>query len=224
MEKISKSVVDELSDADIQMIINEAVRLSDEIKMPDGGINYNKVFGWYEQQMKYYMEDSSEKRPAVGCKKGCAFCCHLRVETLPGEMDFIMSHMSEYDRTDLYSRARERKEAVLSKPEEFPHVSKPCVFLQKDNTCGIYDIRPLNCRGMIVEDAKRCEEIFNTGIDGGVPYHGLPKLLLSSIGLAIQFVINDTKDVHTVFSQPDGPKGMDELMEDGILNYLTEKS
>tara|TARA_R100001086_G_scaffold238993_3_gene164106 strand:- start:2585 stop:3256 length:672 start_codon:yes stop_codon:yes gene_type:complete len=217
---VNQALSDHMSDEDVNLILTEAIRLSDHIKLPNGKIDYDKVFSYYEGHMTQYYSKTEGERPHIACGKGCAFCCHLKVETLNGEMEYIMDHLSEYDRTDLYSKTRERLEAVHAKPEEKAHVSKPCVFLQEDNTCGIYAVRPLNCRGMVVEDRDECEKIFITNQDTGVAFHSTPKMILGAIAMAIQMVINDTKDVHKIFEQIDGPRALEELMEEGILNYL----
>jgi Fe-S-cluster containining protein len=45
--------------------------------------------------------------------------------------------------------------------------STPCVFLQNDNTCSIYEIRPRACREYPHTDMKNQKSIFDITIRNG---------------------------------------------------------
>jgi Fe-S-cluster containining protein len=63
------------------------------------------------------------------CKKGCSYCCEIRVDVSKVELSLIKSKARK-----AYNNAT--KDLVIG---------EPCPFL-KDNSCSIYDVRPFLCR------------------------------------------------------------------------------
>jgi hypothetical protein len=79
------------------------------------------------------------------CKIGCAFCCihfgNVDIITLEG---FIIHEWIEgLDKTD---KADFRKRIVKNMKKKVKRSITRCPFLNTDNTCLIYDIRPFSCR------------------------------------------------------------------------------
>lgn len=92
----------------------------------------------------------------VSCKKGCAFCCKMNVDVSPMEVTLIREytkrHQIPVDLDYLKAQAAIPKEQIVFAP-----ALSACVFLEKDNTCGIYPVRPLACRKYIVTNPpERC--------------------------------------------------------------------
>lgn len=91
----------------------------------------------------------------IDCLK-CANCCkttspifrELDIERIARKF-----RMTTQDFQKLYLRQDEEKDWVLQ--------SSPCTFLQADNTCFIYDIRPQACREYPHTDRKRMVQILN---------------------------------------------------------------
>ena len=89
------------------------------------------------------------------CKKGCAFCCthfgSLDITTLEGLI--IYEKINRYKKPvkirikKAISRNRQRKEN---------RKTAKCPFLNKQDSCTIYDVRPFSCRQLY--SLKECSE------------------------------------------------------------------
>jgi len=88
------------------------------------------------------------------CNKGCAYCCThfgtVDITTLEGYVIWNwMESLKKSSRSEIWkkiirnSRQKEKGETVR------------CPFLQKNNTCRIYPIRPFSCRQLY--SIKACE-------------------------------------------------------------------
>jgi Fe-S-cluster containining protein len=95
------------------------------------------------------------RTPPVGhpaCRAGCAFCCALPVSVHPPEALYLALHLRARLHADalaaLVARLRQRVEARRGWTLEQRRTHQRwCVFLQADGHCGMYDGRPLACRG-----------------------------------------------------------------------------
>ena len=93
------------------------------------------------------------------CKKGCATCCHIGVQTTESEAkqlaNLIKTGEVKID-MDLL-----REQAAFT-GDDFAYATQPreksrCVFLGDDNACRVYEKRPTNCRKYLVRsDPKNC--------------------------------------------------------------------
>lgn len=119
------------------------------------------------------------------CKKGCAACCKQLVSVSPQEVAAIAVAYPEKllskkkkiaeqiellsalaaqvfgDETEHVITDNKALEAYSKKNEQLADLwwdnQVACVFLKDDNTCSIYDARPIACRGYYVRsDPKLC--------------------------------------------------------------------
>lgn len=102
-----------------------------------------------------------EEQPA--CRAGCAWCCAIPVAVLPPEALSIALHLRARRTADalaaMVERLRHRVEARRGWTLEQRRTHKGlCVFLQVDGQCGIYEGRPLACRGYTSSSATACQE------------------------------------------------------------------
>jgi Fe-S-cluster containining protein len=97
------------------------------------------------------------------CRAGCAFCCAIPVSVHPAEALYLALHLREGLHADalaaLVARLRQRVEARRGwTVEQRRTPQRRCVFLTADGRCGMYDARPLACRGYTSPSAEACQE------------------------------------------------------------------
>jgi len=102
------------------------------------------------------------ERP-VACHDGCAHCCYQAVGVSVPEALALEAHVratrSPAEREELAARVRQadqRTRGLTSAQRLSPAL--PCPFLE-DGRCGVYEVRPLACRGTNSLDAQACAEL-----------------------------------------------------------------
>lgn len=102
------------------------------------------------------------------CSKGCSHCCSLYLECTPVEAELIRRHLKE-TRTEeelmeiksyidkINNNVRTADSPHNMKEEELRNMyhkylkeNNPCMFLNGEGACSIYEVRPLRCRSFIV--------------------------------------------------------------------------
>lgn len=103
-----------------------------------------------------------ETEPRPACARGCAWCCHQRVEITAPEA-FVIARGLVADAV-LQSGLRPvldataQRHAALSSKQQFAAQSA-CPFLDRGGGCSIYDTRPIACRRAHSLDAEVCREL-----------------------------------------------------------------
>ncbi len=99
-----------------------------------------------------------EKTPPLQCQRGCAYCCYTGVALTRLEWDGILRQVEEQgiDLNQVIERSRktiDRVRGVLNSKKNLEQVdwhrlviNQPCPFLNEDQSCMIYEDRPLDCR------------------------------------------------------------------------------
>jgi len=108
--------------------------------------------------------DAAPAKPAVACRKGCGFCCHLTITATAPEIFLIANTLRESHKDDfpalLYRvQAADQKTRRLSASERPTH-KIPCVMLM-NNACSVYAVRPGACRGLVSRSVAMCERGYN---------------------------------------------------------------
>lgn len=124
----------------------------------------------------------------VACASGCAFCCYLSVEvTIFGAV--AIAAFVKNSRPDLAAALRDTAPKVVGlRPSQRAASQIACAFLQQDNTCAVYAVRPTACGSYFSFDRTACEEDRKSGgVSGNIPVYGLPGVLSSIItdGLSV---------------------------------------
>ncbi len=124
------------------------------------GAMYEAVDGLLEAFLE---RAGSDGKPAE-CKKGCAFCCHQPVFAVTHEMlflkDFISQNSPRNKQDAFIERSREKSLLTLNKSiEEQQKIKFACPFLE-NNTCSVYEVRPMACRIYLSSSLKSCEMDF----------------------------------------------------------------
>lgn len=100
----------------------------------------------------------------LACRRGCSFCCHLRVEIRPHDA-FVLAHHI-HAKLDPARRARivARIDANLSRiaslsREEHVRAGIACALLE-DGECSVYAARPATCRKYHSLSERTCRDAF----------------------------------------------------------------
>lgn len=98
------------------------------------------------------------------CKKGCAFCCHIKVTAMEIEVMHILKYCSE-NNIKFTPEKIERLKLQAKTDDTVLYMMSPykkCVFLSEQNECTIYEVRPSACRShLVVSDPKHCDTDVN---------------------------------------------------------------
>lgn len=105
------------------------------------------------------VEDSRLNKRKTSCHKGCSFCCHYRVELSEPETQLIKQHIKE-KQIPIDKKLLEAQQGVsVGDYWDLPKEKSKCVFLGDDESCRIYEIRPMACRNLLVDsDPKNCDK------------------------------------------------------------------
>ena len=90
----------------------------------------------------------SIERPPLACKAGCHHCCHQQVTISEPEAWLIFRRNYKLI-ADHKSTLLHQKKYTCSDYHYADDYSR-CIFLDEDNQCSIYPIRPLACRSCAV--------------------------------------------------------------------------
>jgi hypothetical protein len=138
----------------------------------------------YDDQLAYQRRiDTAFERgfTAVECRKGCSFCCHLKVTATPLEVIRIAATID----TQRHSKVLATAEATAGLDVGQRLARKiPCPLLI-EGACSVYTVRPLTCRALLSLSASICERQFEVGNAQDdpqvVPSPLTPRLLSASL-------------------------------------------
>jgi len=99
----------------------------------------------------------------IACRSGCAACCYMRVTALPPEIfniaRFVNESFSAERRAEVLDRIRSYVDSIAALPVEgrMRHVLA-CPFLSEEQSCTVYEARPLACRMHHSLSREACED------------------------------------------------------------------
>lgn len=98
----------------------------------------------------------------ASCQKGCSACCHMEVEITNYEADVLAKLINtgvDIDR----NRLQEQSQRALQDPlwrEGRRNSFNPCVFLDSNGACRIYEERPVMCRRhSVTSSPQNCDTL-----------------------------------------------------------------
>lgn len=96
----------------------------------------------------------------VACRKGCAWCCTVRVTATAPEIFNAARHIRA-EKPELIGRltAENRLTQGLENVAR-ADLRRWCPLLSSDQSCSIYEVRPNACRSVMAPDAAFCLEGF----------------------------------------------------------------
>lgn len=105
------------------------------------------------------------------CRAGCSACCDQLVDVNAVEAHELAAHVDalpEPERAETMRKLAAKAEAERRTPWNMEH-RHPCPFLAGDDSCSVYDIRPIVCRSYHSTDPRSCS--WRKG-DGPYPLSG----------------------------------------------------
>jgi len=107
----------------------------------------------------------------LACKKGCSYCCGLTVKVVIPELYIIFEHLQETRTNNEIERIIADLRIYTEKMAQSQTINEklqiPCAFVE-NNTCSIYDVRPLPCRAWNSTSVKSCID-YLTDQDHDIP-------------------------------------------------------
>jgi hypothetical protein len=99
----------------------------------------------------------------IACRPGCAHCCVVSVAVLRPEAATIVAYLErKLSTAELLALEQKIGElyAVIRwlDDEERIRWKQPCALLDEAETCSVYPVRPLLCRGMTSIDPQACRQ------------------------------------------------------------------
>lgn len=131
-----------------------------------------RLMSYLDSAVDWFVKDRGFK---LTCKKGCSHCCYILTLTTKKEVDYIKKFLKKNPKISRKKRdipdkfKFERFEATGENlADEYVVKVSPrtrrCRFLNDDNSCSIYDVRPIMCRVYLaVTPPKNCDTVKNNG-------------------------------------------------------------
>ena len=139
----------------MQDVINNLPKLAKD-KHKENKTFFAKLKKKPPKKLDYIMQDLHEAEfERTDCLE-CANCCKTTGPLFtPKDIERIAKHfkMKQKQFIDTYLRLDEENDFVLQ--------SVPCTFLDADNYCSIYEVRPKACREFPHTDRKKFQQISN---------------------------------------------------------------
>ena len=108
---------------------------------------------------------SAKNKVHFACRRGCNYCCHLRVEIRPHDAFVLAHHIQTTFSAEQHAAAVLRIEQTLEHiesltPEQHVRAGIPCALLQ-GGVCSAYDARPATCRKYHSVSVDTCRNAFH---------------------------------------------------------------
>ena len=102
----------------------------------------------------------STSKYTINCNKGCAYCCYMKVDITSEEAKLIIDYCK-------LNQIPIDIDYLTAQTEDFnsiKYADRKCMFLDDDNSCRIYEYRPMACRKLnVVSDPSDCDTEINPG-------------------------------------------------------------
>lgn len=103
-------------------------------------------------------EINKEDHSKVKCSKGCGFCCMVKVKITQDEAKLLIKHAKEnnieINKDSLEVQANNDGKKYFN----LPNHQRRCQFMAEDNSCKVYDVRPMSCRKYhVITEPKLCD-------------------------------------------------------------------
>lgn len=173
-----KSALRKLKFIPSEQILNHFLPASnDSKKLKEMVVVFNEMYDFYHKKYKKVLAEIDNRSTAyhfgtmvemkydelaksgdyqLACKSGCAHCCYQNVDITEHEAELLVGAIVE-------DHVKFDKDLLMVQSQsipinELPHESRRCIFLTKENKCGVYQYRPIACRKYFVTgDPELCD-------------------------------------------------------------------
>ncbi len=98
----------------------------------------------------------------TACQQGCSHCCHFPVQAAPQDIVQLALHIKASFSADEQLALIERmQQDVQQRGGAF--MRAPCPLLTAEQSCSVYEQRPLVCRMFSSQNAQSCEQSLTDG-------------------------------------------------------------
>lgn len=93
----------------------------------------------------------------ITCKKGCGYCCVLKISITKQEAILILDECKKRNVNINWSRLKRQKSFNGDNYSDLSESHRRCIFLSEKGECKIYEFRPVCCRRYFsVDDIDKC--------------------------------------------------------------------
>ncbi len=136
--------------------------------------------------------------PLLDCKKGCSYCCNIRVSATPMEVLKIAALIDQSFSAEQRAALMQRIDAYSAELKDLKGVERfsrriPCPLLE-DHACSIHTARPIACRAHHSTDVELCKRA-DEGEQIGVPGYRDIGLLMGSVVKGLQEGISQSQKI-----------------------------
>lgn len=122
----------------------------------------SRLYEAMDELLEAFQARTASEGRAAACKKGCAWCCYQAVFAVTHEFlylrEFILHGLTEDQRKRIMERAGEKvMQTAGLREEEQLEVRAACPFLE-DNSCLVYEARPMACRIYLSSSLPSCKK------------------------------------------------------------------
>jgi Fe-S-cluster containining protein len=147
-----------------QAFDRERARVS-AVASTDGATSRAVTIRMYGRLADLQRDVIAQRGVAVECKRGCSYCCHLRVEIRPHEAFVLAEHIGARftleQRAATIARIQDNLKRIAPlTPAAHIRAGIPCALLDDDGSCSAYDARPATCRKYHSVSVATCHGAF----------------------------------------------------------------
>ena len=125
-------------------------------------MNIKKLYYDFDKVIRLSLNANPDLKNKISCKKGCAGCCYQKILCTKNEalliIGYIKKQQLKFDKKFL------NKQVSIDDVDThdwwyLPKEKRKCIFLDENNLCLIYKVRPIVCRThFVISDSKLCHE------------------------------------------------------------------
>jgi Fe-S-cluster containining protein len=124
-------------------------------------LSISKMYSAADELISSITQLALQQNQPIECKKGCDFCCHQPVYALDYEMQFlntfIKANFPEEEQREIKIRAKKNRDFLKdTNKTEILNSKQPCPLL-RDDTCSVYEARPMACRIYLSTNVNTCK-------------------------------------------------------------------